>query len=71
MSDVYDIWPYPLWEWWRTVNEMSDFMSTGQLGNFIFFFCPGLCILQLTVNCTCSPQDQEYNYIELYSKIQK
>ena len=36
MSDVYDIWSYPLWEWSRTVNEMSDFMSTGRLGNLIF-----------------------------------
>ena len=36
MSDVYDIWLYPLQDWWRTVNEMSDFMSTGQMGNFIF-----------------------------------
>ena len=23
---------------WRTLNEMSNFMSTGQMGNFIF--CP-------------------------------
>ena len=36
MSDVYDIWLYPLQDWWRTVNEMSDFMSTRQMGNFIF-----------------------------------
>ena len=27
MSDVYDIWLYPLQDWWRTVNEMSDFMK--------------------------------------------
>ena len=41
MSDAYDIWLYPLQDWWRTVNEMSDFMSTGQMGNFIFrpVFC--------------------------------
>ena len=36
MSDVYDIWLYPLQDWWRTVNEMSDFMSTGQMENFIY-----------------------------------
>ena len=36
MSDVYDIWLYPLQDWWKTVSEMSDFMSTGQMGNFIF-----------------------------------
>ena len=36
MLDVYDIWLYPLQDWWRTVNEMYDFMSTGQMGNFIF-----------------------------------
>ena len=36
MSDVYDIWLYPLQDWWRTVKEMSDFMSTRQMGNFIF-----------------------------------
>ena len=28
MLDVYDIWFYPLQDWWRMVNEMSDFMST-------------------------------------------
>ena len=38
MSDVYDIWLYPLQDWWETVDEMSNFMSTGQMGNFIF--CP-------------------------------
>ena len=36
MSDVYDIWLYPLQDWWKRVNEMSNFMSTGQMGNFIF-----------------------------------
>ena len=36
VSDVYDIWLYPLQDWWRTVIEMSNFMSTGQMGNFIF-----------------------------------
>ena len=35
MLDVYDIWLYPLQDWWRTVNKMSDFMSTGQMGNFM------------------------------------
>ena len=36
MSYTSDIWLYPLQDWWRTVNEMSDFMSLGQMGNFIF-----------------------------------
>ena len=34
--DVYDSWLYPLQDWWKTVNEMSNLMSTGQMGNFIF-----------------------------------
>ena len=42
MSDVYDIWLYPLQDLWRTVNDMSDFMPTGQMGNFIF--CPVLML---------------------------
>ena len=36
MSYISDIWLYPLHDWWRTVNEMLDFMYTGQTGNFIF-----------------------------------
>ena len=36
MSDVYEIWLYPLHDWWKTVKEMLDFMYTGQMGNFIF-----------------------------------
>ena len=36
MSYTSDIWLYPLQDWWRTVNEMSGFISTGQMGNFIF-----------------------------------
>ena len=36
MSDVYDIWLYSLQDWWRTVEEMLDFMYEGQMGNFIF-----------------------------------
>ena len=36
MSDMYDIWLYPPLDWCKTVNEMSNFMSTGQMGNFIF-----------------------------------
>ena len=35
MSDVYDIWLYLLQDWCRTVSEMSDFMSTRQMGNSI------------------------------------
>ena len=33
MSNVYDI---SLQHWWKTVEEMLDFMCTGQMGNFIF-----------------------------------
>ena len=29
-----DIWLYPLQDWWRPVNEMSDFTFTGQDGKF-------------------------------------
>ena len=36
MLDVYNIWLYPLQDWYKTVNEMSDFMYTGQMENFIF-----------------------------------
>ena len=36
MSYISDIWLYPLHDWWWTVNAMSDFMYTGQTGNFIF-----------------------------------
>ena len=40
MSDVYDIWLYPLQDWWRAVNEM---MSTGrQMGKYHFSPCAGL-----------------------------
>ena len=35
MSDVHDIWLYPLQDQWSTVNEISDFMYTGQTRNFI------------------------------------
>ena len=38
MSDVYDIWLYPLQDWCKMVNEISDFMSAGQMGNLII--CP-------------------------------
>ena len=47
MSDVYDIWLYPLQDWWRTINEMSDFMSTGQIGNLIFRLV--LCVQRAVV----------------------
>ena len=36
MSYISDIWLYPLQDWWRTVNEMSNFLHTGEIGNFIF-----------------------------------
>ena len=35
MSYKSDIWLYPLQDWWKMVNEMSNFMSTGPMGNFI------------------------------------
>ena len=38
MSYISDIWLYPLQDWWRTVNEMSNLLHTGKIGNFIF--CP-------------------------------
>ena len=43
MSYTSDIWLYPLQDWCKTVNEMSNFMSTGQMGNFIF--CPVVIVL--------------------------
>ena len=43
MSDVYDIWLYPLQDWWSTANEMSNFMSIGQMGNLIFLPVLKLC----------------------------
>ena len=36
MLDMYDIWLYPLQVWWRTVNEISNFLHTGEIENFIF-----------------------------------
>ena len=36
MSYTSDIWLYPLQDWWKMVDEMSNFMSIGQMGNFIF-----------------------------------
>ena len=36
MSYTSDIWLHPLQDWCKMVDEMSDFMSTGQMGNFIF-----------------------------------
>ena len=36
MSDVYEIQLYLLQDWWKTVEEMLDFVYTGQMGNFIF-----------------------------------
>ena len=36
MSYTSDIWLYPLQDWWRTVNKMSNFMYTERIGNFIF-----------------------------------
>ena len=35
MSDMYVIWLYPLQDWWETVEEISDCMYTGQMGNYI------------------------------------
>ena len=36
MSYTSGICLYPLQDWWKTVNEMSNFLYTGQIGNFIF-----------------------------------
>ena len=36
MSYTSKIWLYPPQDWWKTVNEMSNIMSTEQMGNFIF-----------------------------------
>ena len=36
MSYTSGICLYPLQELWKTVNEMSNFLYTGQIGNFIF-----------------------------------
>ena len=38
MSDVYDIWLYPLHDWWKMVNEMLD----GK-----FHFLPSVCAMFL------------------------
>ena len=43
-----DIWLYPPQDWWRTVNEMSNFMYTEHIGNLIFHpktrSSPTLCL---------------------------
>ena len=36
MSYTSNIWLYPLHDWWRAVNEMSNFMHSGEMGSFIF-----------------------------------
>ena len=36
MSDMYDIWLYPLQDWWKTVNKISNFMYTREIENSIF-----------------------------------
>ena len=36
MSDMYDIWLYPLQDWWKPVNKISNFMYTREIENFIF-----------------------------------
>ena len=57
MSYISDIWLY-LYEIWlsstglgRTVNEMSNFLHTGQIGDFIF--CPVVYASQLSVHLMC------------------
>ena len=52
MSDVYEIQLYPLQDWWKTVEEMLDFVYTGQMGNFIFrtvqyTYVPTALVLQI------------------------
>ena len=36
-----DLWLYPLQDWWKTVNEISNFMYTGEIGNIIFRLVSG------------------------------
>ena len=36
MSYTSNIWLYPLHDWWRAINEMSNFMHSGEMGDFIF-----------------------------------
>jgi len=38
MSDMYDIWLYPVQDWWKPVKETLDFMYTGQIGHSVL--CP-------------------------------
>ena len=51
MSDMYDIWIYPLQDWWRT-DEMSSFMYTGQtrIPVMLVFFRPMKSIAQTSWN---------------------
>ena len=39
MSDLYEIWLYPLHDWWKTVGKMLDFMYTGQMEISFFALC--------------------------------
>ena len=48
---LYEIWLYPLQDWWRTVNEMSNFLHTGKIGDFIFH--PVAYASQLSVHLMC------------------
>ena len=36
MSYTSNIWLYPLHDWWRAINQMLNFMHSGEMGSFIF-----------------------------------
>ena len=67
MSDVYDIWLYPLQDRWRTVNEMSDFMYTGQMGNLIFHHVTAVppSKFSTAVIAACSTSDATHTTINM------
>jgi len=59
MSYISNIWLYPLQDWWRTVNEMSNFLHTGEIGNFDFSPCAENL---LTFMLTEKPLRMSYSY---------
>ena len=50
--DTSNIWLYPTQDWWRTVNEMSNFMYTEHIGNFIFRPVYFMCFLYSYTPCS-------------------
>ena len=45
------IWLYLLQDWWRTVNEISNFLHTGEIENFIFPLWPAQLMAMLVQTC--------------------